>query len=75
MNNSFLQGLADAVGFVAGGLLGMITSRLLGWDPFALGYGASSMLGIVVCGISGGLGVQTSRRFLLPFLQKHFDKK
>jgi hypothetical protein len=75
MNNTFLQGLSDAIGFVTGGLLGMILARLLGWDPLAEGYGLSSMLGMALCGIGGGLGVQISRRILLPFLQRHLQDK
>lgn len=75
MNNSFIHGLCDAIGFVAGGLLGMIVARLLGWDPFAQSYGISTMLGIALCGLSGGLGVQGGRRILLPFLEKYLKDK
>jgi hypothetical protein len=75
MGNALIQGLSDAIGFVAGGLLGMIISRSLGWDPFAEGYGAYSMIGIAICGLSGGLGVQIGRKFLVPFLQRHLGGK
>jgi hypothetical protein len=75
MNNTFIHGLSDAIGFVAGGLLGMILARILGWDPFLQGYGLGSMLGIALCGVGGGLGVKISRQVLLPFLQKHLQKE
>jgi hypothetical protein len=75
MGNSFIHGLSDAIGFVAGGLLGIVMARLMGWDPFLQGYGLVSMLGIALCGIGGGLGVQVSRRFLQPFLERYLDKK
>jgi hypothetical protein len=75
MNTMILQGICDAIGFVAGALIGMIIARLLGWDVFAPGYGTASMLGIALCGIGGGLGVQLGRRVLLPFLQRQFANK
>jgi hypothetical protein len=75
MDKLLLQGLSDGVGFVAGALLGMILARLFGFDPLAEGYGASSMIGILMCGLGGGLGVQLSRRFLLPFLERQFKSK
>jgi hypothetical protein len=75
MNNTFISGLSDAIGFLAGSLLAMIAARLLGWDPFLPGYGLGSMLGIALCGIGGGLGVKISRLILFPFLQKYLDRK
>ena len=75
MNKLLLQGICDSVGFVGGALLGMILARLLDMDPLAQGYGAGSMVGILLCGLGGGLGVQISRRFLLPFLERHLDSK
>jgi hypothetical protein len=74
MNDLLLQGLCDALGFVAGALLGMLIARWLGWDLFASGYGASSMLGIALCGIGAGMGVQGGRRVLLPAFQRLFNK-
>jgi hypothetical protein len=75
MNHLLLQGLCDAFGFVAGALLGMLIARWLGWDVFSAGYGAGSMLGIALCGIGAGLGVQGGRRILLPFLEQQFNIK
>lgn len=64
MNPQLREGLIDAIGFVVGALAGMLLGRLLGFDIFAAGYGASSLLGIALCGIGGGLGLQLARRTL-----------
>jgi hypothetical protein len=57
-----LEGLTDAVGFVAGVLLAWLIARLLGFDPLAEGYGAAALGGIVLAGLGGGAGVQLARR-------------
>jgi hypothetical protein len=59
----FAEGLTDAVGFVAGVLLAWGLARLLGLDPFAPGYDARSIGGIVLGGLGGGAGVQIARRW------------
>lgn len=64
MKQQLQEGLIDAIGFVVGALAGMLLGRLLGFDIFAPGYGASSLVGIALCGISGGLGLQLARRTL-----------
>ena len=64
MNPQLKEGLIDATGFVVGALAGMLLGRLLGFDIFAAGYGTSSIVGIVLCGIGGGLGLQVARRTL-----------
>jgi hypothetical protein len=64
MNQALKEGLIDAVGFVVGALIGMFAGKLLGLDVFATGYGASSLFGIALCGIGGGLGLQLARRTL-----------
>ena len=58
-----LEGLSDAVGFVGGALLGFWLSRLLGLDIFAAGYTNSSIFGIVLVGLGGGVGLQLARRW------------
>jgi len=58
-----LEGLADAVGFVGGALIGFWIGQLLGWNIFASGYGNESIGGIVLVGLGGGLGLQLSRRW------------
>jgi hypothetical protein len=63
MNKLLVEGLTDAIGFVAGGLLGFAIGRLLGWDIFAPGYPASSLVALALCGIGGGAGVQLARRW------------
>ena len=64
MNPQLQEGLIDAVGFVVGALAGMLLGQLLGFDIFAAGYGTSSLVGIALCGIGGGLGLQLARRTL-----------
>ncbi|MBE7366654.1 hypothetical protein [Ramlibacter pallidus] len=55
------EGLTDAAGFVAGGLLGFALGRVLGWDIFATG--GAAIAGIVLCGLGGGAGVHLARRW------------
>nr|WP_295768459.1 hypothetical protein [Rhodoferax sp.] len=62
-NNLWLEGLSDAVGFVGGALLGFWAGQMLGWDIFAKGYSNSSIGGILLSGIGGGLGLQLARRW------------
>ena len=56
-----LEGLSDAIGFIGGALLGFWLGRFFGFDIFADGYGNSAIAGIVMAGISGGLGLQLAR--------------
>jgi hypothetical protein len=63
VNPLLIEGLTDAVGFVAGALLGFAIARLLGLDPMAAGYGNSALGGIVLCGLGGGAGVHLARRW------------
>ena len=62
MNPMLLEGLTDAVGFVAGALIGFALARVFGLDPLADGYGNSAIGGILLCGLGGGAGVQLARR-------------
>ena len=57
-----MDGLADAVGFVGGSLLAFWLGRLLGFDIFDAGYSNSTIFGIVLVGLGGGLGLQIARR-------------
>ena len=61
MNPLLVEGLSDAIGFVAGALLGFWIGRLLGLDIFAEGYGNATIGGIVLCGLGGGAGLQLAR--------------
>ena len=63
MNPLLIEGLTDAVGFVAGVLVAWLAGRLLGFDPLADGYGNSAIAGIVLAGLGGGAGVQLARRW------------
>ena len=62
-NKLLIEGISDAVGFVGGALLGFWIGRLLGWNIFAAGYGATSVAGIVLVGVGDGLGLQLARRW------------
>jgi hypothetical protein len=55
-------GLAQAVLFVAGALLGRWVGLLLGLDAFGPGgYGNKEIFGILLIGLGGGGGVQIAR--------------
>ena len=57
------EGLADAVGFILGGMAGFWIGRILGLDVFAPGYGLQSMGGIVLVVLGTGAGLQMARRW------------
>ncbi len=61
MNPQLLSGLVDAVGFVAGALLGLFIAKTFGADPMATGYSGGSVVGILLCGLGGGAGLQIAR--------------
>lgn len=59
-----LQGVSQAIGFVAGALLGRGLGLLFGWDAFAPeGYTGPATFGIVLIGLGGGAGLQLARRW------------
>ncbi len=62
-NNLLIEGLSDAVGFVAGSLLGYGLGHLLGLDIFAPGYGNASIGAIALVGLGGGTGLSAARRW------------
>jgi hypothetical protein len=61
MNPQLLSGLVDALGFVLGALLGLFIAKAFGADPMAAGYGSGSVVGILLCGLGGGAGLQIAR--------------
>jgi hypothetical protein len=63
VNPLLLEGLTDAVGFIGGVLVAYLISKLLGFDPLAEGYGNSSIAGIVLAGVGGGIGLQLARKW------------
>jgi hypothetical protein len=63
MHPLLLEGLTDAIGFVAGAALGYAIARLLGLDPLAAGYAGGTVAGIVLVGIGGGAGLHLARRW------------
>ncbi|MBA3773374.1 MAG: hypothetical protein H0X13_13060 [Ramlibacter sp.] len=70
MNPLLLEGLADAIGFVGGSLLGYWLGRAFGLDIFEAGYSIASIGGILLAGLGGGLGVQLARRWRLARTKK-----
>ncbi len=65
----WLEGMLDAVAFVAGALAGFGVGQLLGLDIFAPGYGVDTMAGILLVGVGAGLG----RRLLRGWLARRQD--
>jgi len=63
MHLLLIEGLSDAVGFLAGGLLAYFIGRLGGFDPLAAGYGGNAIGGILLAGLGGGLGLHAARRW------------
>jgi hypothetical protein len=61
MNHQWIQAITDAVGFFCGGIAGMLLGKVLGFDIFAPGYDNTSLGGILLCGLGGGLGLQLAR--------------
>jgi hypothetical protein len=66
-------GVAQAVGFFAGAVLGRGLGMLLGLDAFAPeGYSGRAIAGIALIGLGGGAGVQAAR---LWYIRRHGDPK
>ena len=63
MNPLLLEGLSDAVGFMAGALAGYWIGSLLGLEIAATGYSYTTIGGIALVGVGGGLGLQLARRW------------
>lgn len=61
-NSLLIDGLEDTVRFVGGSLLAFWLGRLLGFNIFDAGYSNSTILGIVLVGLGGGLGLQIAHR-------------
>ena len=58
-----IEGISDAIGFVGGALLGSWVGRFFDLNIFDAGYSNSSIFGIVLVGLGGGLGLQGARRW------------
>ena len=63
---SLIEGLTDAIGFVAGALLGFGLGVAFGLNLFAEGYGTGSIIAILLVGMGGGMGLQAARHFRAP---------
>ena len=71
----WMEGVSDAVGFLGGSLLGFWAGQLLGLNIFAEGYGNSTIFGIVLVGLGGGLGLQLARRWRRMQAQKRQESQ
>ena len=56
-------GISEVIGFGVGCLAGYGLGKLIGMDVLARGSDSSSMGGIVLVGLGGGLGLQLARRW------------
>jgi hypothetical protein len=65
MNPLLLEGLADAIGFIGGALLGFWLGLAFGLNIFDEGYSNASIAAILLCGLGGGVGLQLARRWRL----------
>lgn len=63
MNPLLLEGFSDAIGFIGGALLGYWVATMFGLDIFEAGYSNSSIGGIVLVGLGGGIGLQLARKW------------
>lgn len=59
----FSEGATDAVGFMAGALLGYGIGYVMGLDLFAPGYDSASIFAIALVGLGGGAGLNLARRW------------
>ena len=65
LRRALLEGVVDALGFVAGGLAGGLLARMLGFDFLqAEGWGGDSLAGILLVGLGAGLGRAVARKLL-----------
>lgn len=71
----WMEGVSDAIGFLGGSLLGFWAGQLLGLNIFAEGYGNSTVGGIVLVGLGGGLGLQLARRWRRALAQKRSESQ
>jgi hypothetical protein len=74
VNPLLKQCLVDALGCVGGALSGMFVGRAFGLDIFAPGYDNASIVGILLCGLGGGAGLQLARWALAKANKDSQDK-
>ncbi|HEV7913649.1 MAG TPA: hypothetical protein VGP22_07770 [Albitalea sp.] len=75
MSSPLLEGLTDAIGFFAGGLIGALIARAIGFDFLAPGYGVTVMIGLLMVGLGGGIGLQAARRLRAHLAARADDKQ
>ena len=69
----WIEGLSDAFGFVAGALLGYGLGLLFGLDILGSDYSNSTIAGILLVGLGGGVGLQLARRWRRQTAQQNQD--
>lgn len=62
-HSPWLEGLSDAIGFVAGAMAGFGLGQLIGLNLFEPGYGVAPMGGIILVGLGAGLGKRWARQW------------
>ncbi len=70
-----IEGLVDAAGFVAGAMLAYGLCVALGLNVFDPGYSNSSILGIGLLGLGGGLGLQAARKLRARLISTQNSEK
>jgi hypothetical protein len=63
MHPLLVEGLTDAIGFVAGALIAYGVSLLLGFSPLTPGFGDGAIIGMLLAGLGGGAGLHLARRW------------
>lgn len=61
----WMEGVADAVGFLIGAAAGFGIGQLLGCDVLSPGYSITTIIGIALVGLGGGAGLQIARMWRL----------
>ena len=64
-NTAWRKSLADALGFVGGGVIGLLAGRALGWEFLTPGWGAPQVLGLLMILVCMGVTCVVMRRLLL----------
>ena len=67
---SLIDGVADAIGFLGGALAGFWLGQWMGLDILAPGYGTTTLAGIALVSVGGGLGLHAARRWQQQRRQK-----
>ncbi len=70
----WLVGITDALGFVCGAQIGLWVGGWLGLDAFEPGLTNSTLGGMLLLGLGGGLGLQLASRWRRARYQQNENK-